>query len=697
MEPAPCEAAEELSYYGHGKMSIKPKVLILIPIALATVALSGCEFFVQTVAPTPTLVSAPPSQLQRPMVAVERGTLEEAVRMTGRVEANERSDLFFKAPGRIKVVNVRQGDEILAGEILAELETGGLESQLADAEKTLETAELRFKAADSGLAEEVQSAKEAVQIAEFDVIAKELALEKSKTGPTESQFASARATLIAAEATVESRQADIDAMAADHPRNIASAQATVEQRLIDLQAANDALRELLENGAPAESPLIDRSESAIITLEAAIDTQQSVVYQVESDLNDLKNKPTPAQRLEADNAFEKAKLAHDAVMGGSGPLESKHQAQIVFREATRAYNDALAPASEAELRVAGNRVETEKARLLALQVQLRELLGEDEREIAVRRSASEAKSAYDIKVEAAERSVRKAQLALQTAQINLEKVLSTAAMDNAKISLESSRANVTRAQTALEELNEGPDSQNIEIAENQLTVSRARLESAVRRLETLESGESASAINLTILRNARDQAQIRFDRLQEQQFENQIIAPFDGEITFVRGRPGDQVAAYQEIIGLANPSILVVEAVVPDVDQAKLAVGQIVDVTIDQFAGAVFVGKVEALPRTIVSSTGQAIRIPETKVIVDWTQPGVELGMLARLKIAVQVKENVLKIPRSAVRTVNQRQFVETVIGEQRRSLPVTTGINSDTEIEILDGLEEGMMVFSTP
>ncbi len=678
-------------------MRIKPKVLILIPIALATVALSGCEFFVQTVAPTPTLVSAPPSQLQRPMVAVERGTLEEAVRMTGRVEANERSDLFFKAPGRIKVVNVRQGDEILAGEILAELETGGLESQLADAEKTLETAELRFKAADSGVAEEIQSAKEAVQIAEFDVIAKELALEKSKTGPTESQFASARATLIAAEATVESRQADIDAMAADHPRNIASAQATVEQRLIDLQAANDALRQLLEDGTPAESPLIDRSESAIVTLEAAIDTQQSVVYQVESDLNDLKNKPTPAQRLEADNAFEKAKLAHDAVMGGSGPLESKHQAQIVFREATRAYNDALAPASEAELRVAGNKVETEKARLLALQVQLRELLGEDERDMAVRRSANEARSAYDIRVEAAERSVRKAQLALQTAQINLEKVLSTAAMDNAKISLESSRANVTRAQTALDELNEGPDSQNIEIAENQLTVSQARLESAVRRLESLESGESASAINLTILRNARDQAQIRFDRLKEQQFENQIIAPFDGEITFVRGRPGDQIAAYQEIIGLANPSILVVEAVVPDVDQAKLAVGQIVDVTIDQFAGAVFVGKVEALPRTIVSSTGQAIRIPETKVIVDWTQPGVELGMLARLKIAVQVKENVLKIPRSAVRTVNQRQFVETVIGEQRRSLPVTTGINSDTEIEILDGLEEGMMVFSTP
>lgn len=679
------------------KMRLKPKVLILVPIALAAVALSGCEFFVQTVAPTPTLIEAPRSQLQRPMVAVERGTLEEAVRMTGRVEADERSDLFFKAPGRVKVVNVRQGDAISSGEILAELETGGLESQLADAEKTLETAELRFKAADSGVAEEVQSAKETVQIAGFDVIAKELALENSKTGATESQFASARATLIAARATVESRQADLDAMIADHPRTIASAQATVEQRLLDLHAARDADRELRADGPPAESQLIDESESAIVTLEAAIDTQQSVVYQVESDLNDLKNKPTASERLEADNAFEKAKLAHDAVMGGEGSLESKHQAQIVFREATRAYNDALSPASEAQLRVAGNKVETERARLQSLQVQLRELLGDDERDIAVRRTANEAKGDYDMNIEASERSIRKAQLALQTAQNSLEKVLSTTAIDNARIALESSKANVTKAQTALDELSEGPDPKAIEIAENSLVVAQAKLQSAVRKLETLESGDSASAINLTILRNAREQAQIKFDRLQEQQFENQIIAPFDGEVTFVRGRPGDQVAAYQEIIGLANPSQLVVEAVVPDIDQAKLAVGQQVDVTIDQFAGVVFVGRVESLPRTIVSSTGQAIRIPETKIIVDWTQPGVELGMLARLKIAVQAKDGVLKIPRSAVRTVNQREFVETVIDGQRRSVPVTTGINSDTEIEVLDGLEEGTMVFSTP
>ena len=673
------------------------KIWIFGAVGVLALTLSGCEFFVQTVAPTPTLISAPPSQLQRPMVPVKRGTLEEAIRMTGRVEADVRSDLFFKAPGRVKVVNVRQGDEIDSGAILAELETGGLESQLADADKALETADLRFKAADSRMLEDVEAARQAMQLAEFDVIAKKLALDNTMRGATETQLTSATAALIAANATVESRQADLDALIADLPRTVAVAQASVEQRELELEAAREADTELKAKGTPSESQLIAESRSAISTLEAAIESQRSVIFQAESDLNELKSRPTASERLAAENTFEKAKLAHDIVTGGTGSFESKQQAEIDFQEAIRAYNDSLAPATEAELRVAGNTVETEKTRMVALEVQLSDLIGSDEREVAVRRTAEEITNDYEMSITAGQRAIRSADLALQTARNNLAKALSTTSIENARIALESSKSNVTKAQAALDELNAGPDAKAIEIAENSLVIAEAKLASAVRKVEQLESGSSASAIDLTILRNARDQAAIKLDRLQEQQFENQIIAPFGGTVTFVRGRPGDQIAAYQEMIGLANPSVLVVEAVVPDVDQAKLAVGQRVDVTIDQFAGVLFEGRVVTLPRTIVSSTGQAIRIPEAKIVVDWTQPGVELGMLARLKITVQTKENILKIPRSAVRTVNRREFVETVIEGQRRSVPVTTGINSDREIEVLDGLDEGTMVFSTP
>ncbi|HJO07455.1 MAG TPA: biotin/lipoyl-binding protein, partial [Chloroflexota bacterium] len=116
-------------------------------------------------APTPTLLTAGSSQ-QRPMVAVEFGILEEAIKVTGRVEAEERQDLFFRAPGRIKNVTVRQGELVEVGQVLAELETGGLESQVADAEKNFETAELRVFSAEAGLEQDHSSARTAVLVAE---------------------------------------------------------------------------------------------------------------------------------------------------------------------------------------------------------------------------------------------------------------------------------------------------------------------------------------------------------------------------------------------------------------------------------------------------------------------------------------------------------------------------------------------------
>ena len=66
------------------------------------------------------------------------------------------------------------------------------------------------------------------------------------------------------------------------------------------------------------------------------------------------------------------------------------------------------------------------------------------------------------------------------------------------------------------------------------------------------------------------------------------------------------------------------------------------------------------------------------------------MGMLARVNITLQVKDDVLKIPVTSLRDLNERTFVETVVNEQRRSLPVVTGIRSDSEVEVLSGLDEG-------
>ena len=98
-----------------------------------------------------------------------------------------------------------------------------------------------------------------------------------------------------------------------------------------------------------------------------------------------------------------------------------------------------------------------------------------------------------------------------------------------------------------------------------------------------------------------------------------------------------------------------------------------------------------------MTQTGQTVRSPNALIDVDFERDGIRMGMLARVNITLQVKDDVLKIPVTSLRDLNERTFVETVVNEQRRSLPVVTGIRSDSEIEVLSGLDEGQMIFAAP
>ncbi len=715
------------------------------------VSFAGCEFFVQSVAPTPTLLTAGSNQ-QRPVVAVEFGILEEAIKVTGRVEAEERQDLFFRAPGRIKNVTVRQGELVEVGQVLAELETGGLESQVADAEKNFETAELRVFSAEAGLEQDHSSARTAVLVAENNVATKEqtretghtnaesavlqtensvataeLALENLLAGGTESQQASARASVASANSSYVSASATQARLEASSLESLAGVLADVATRQAAVTAAEQALAAVQAQGAPTSAEAQADALRRMEILEADVATAQSAFYQSEADLVDVLNKPTAAQRLDAENTFEKARLDHEAAVGGSGSDESKLKAEIIWQEAIRAYNDALMPATDAEIVAAQADVVSARSALLGAEQALDVAMGGGTRQAAIDRLAAEFQNEFGTSLASAEATLSSARANLAEAQYELAQVEAgrgTTDVQRARASTASASAGLVRAQTSLDALLNPTQSEidsatrAVEMAESNrdiaverlaeyesgqssadldLVILRRNLETSEETLARYDAGESSKDFDLVILRNSLEKSRISLQRLQDQTFENQVIAPFAGEVTFVRGRPGDQVAAYQEIIGLANPARLIIEAVVPEVDQPSLSVGQPVEITMDAFAGVVFTGRVTTLPRNIISTTGQTVKIPETVIDGDFDRAGMDIGMLARLKIVVQVKEDVLKVPLTAVRTVNNRDFVETIIDGQRRSLPVTVGIQSDTEIEILDGLEEGQQIFASP
>lgn len=74
-------------------------------------------------------------------VFVQRADLREEVDVTGQVKPSEEVDLAFESGGKITVVNVRVGDSVVAGQLLASLDTSELSAQLASANASVASAQ----------------------------------------------------------------------------------------------------------------------------------------------------------------------------------------------------------------------------------------------------------------------------------------------------------------------------------------------------------------------------------------------------------------------------------------------------------------------------------------------------------------------------------------------------------------------------
>lgn len=66
-------------------------------------------------------------------VTVRRGDLTHEVSVTGRVEPTKRVELAFEVGGRVKTINLREGDTVEQGDVIAVLDGAVLEARLAEA------------------------------------------------------------------------------------------------------------------------------------------------------------------------------------------------------------------------------------------------------------------------------------------------------------------------------------------------------------------------------------------------------------------------------------------------------------------------------------------------------------------------------------------------------------------------------------
>jgi multidrug efflux pump subunit AcrA (membrane-fusion protein) len=216
-------------------------------------------------APRASQTVAAPQATRRPVPLVvvghaEHAALPQRLQLTASISSLKQSVIFPKTSGYLQAVTVRPGDPVQAGQILALIDHGQLDAQVAQAQAGLTAAESAVQTAQAQLAAAraqranaeagVASARAAVVKAEAELadmqatynrdaeLAKEGAIAQQSLDDAKAQVLSARATLDASRAQVGQAQAQVDAarqqeIAAASQVKTAQAQGATQAALLD--------------------------------------------------------------------------------------------------------------------------------------------------------------------------------------------------------------------------------------------------------------------------------------------------------------------------------------------------------------------------------------------------------------------------------------------------------------------------------
>ncbi len=190
--------------------------------------------------------------------------------------------------------------------------------------------------------------------------------------------------------------------------------------------------------------------------------------------------------------------------------------------------------------------------------------------------------------------------------------------------------------------------------------------------------------------------QLKYDRLSKQFNSKQLVAGIDGQVVFAESlEEGDFVEAYQTLVIVADPTQLRIALRVENPTEIReVDVGANADISVKDEK---VVGKVVQTPSSSPNTLNKDLAEKYAKTLyiqLPSIPKGAEIGTVADVKIITQQRDDVLKIPRSGLRSYLGRNFVRVLEeGKRLREIDVEPGLAGSTEVEIVKGLTEGQII----
>lgn len=186
--------------------------------------------------------------------------------------------------------------------------------------------------------------------------------------------------------------------------------------------------------------------------------------------------------------------------------------------------------------------------------------------------------------------------------------------------------------------------------------------------------------------------------------DHTVRAPFSGILATFTPQRGDSLSSGTTVGTLISDQTMA-ELSLNEIDATKVHVGDKATLTLDAIENLTLTGKVAEIDP--IGTVSQGVVSYSLKISFDTLDARVKPGMTVNASIQTAIRQDVLTVPSSAVKTSNGQSTVQrfnpplvdasggagVASATPPEIVPVTVGISDDTNVEVLSGLTEGEQV----
>lgn len=564
--------------------------------------------------------------------------IRQSVEVTGTIKPADELNLNFKGAGNVENIDVKVGDSVKKGTVLASLESNEITSQLNQSRASIAVAQAQLKQVQEG------NRPEEISIQEVNV-------------------QNAKNTLDNAKNNHELTKKEIENSNQQAQTNLNNIQKLLNESRTNLTNINNQTSQNLINTIDSNLNQIN----IILISELSAQANIEEIFDNNTWYNIFKNIDF-IRTANCDNLLSDSKFKYQTALS-SYNLAKTTKTEIDTQKAT---DDTIAYINTVS-QILNNTnffLYSENAKYF--------FSASDLATLKSRQSSNEATTNSNLT------SAQNLSNAIENTKISNQ-----TSIDNAKNQVVSYENQTKTAEENIVTTKIGNETK-LNNSQEQVKNAEDQLKTQQEQLKLKKAGPTAAAIAVAQAQVAQATAA---SKVIEAQLSNlQIVAPIDGTITQINVSLGEQSTSANPAIQLQSNAKFEINADIAETDIDKIKIGDKTLIDFDAFS------KDKQYDGTVVkidpaATIIQGVVYYKTKVILESQDEKIKPGMTANIEIITAEKENALAVPNQSIKKENGQNVIEFIQDQKTNTTatkPVEIGLRGNSLTEIINGLKQG-------